>query len=419
MDEHRTRCCARAGAVSDMRRAARPMSVSRPQGRCLLIAYGLVAVGLAWIAATACSGDDKPSRGPDEGLATLLSAFPDTGEPPRAIQMADLEAAARTLPRGQFSADRDLAALTGAGILTLADANFGTPRLLGYDPSILKQICENLALAKVRCSDMRQAAHLDLQQGPPRIFSVAKGTFAVKEITAALKSCEGCPAPRERSYKGVTYFTWSDDGLRIDPSKRLSPPVFDDLGRAGALAVLPSLLMRTLTEDDMKAMIDAQKGGKNLAQDKRFAAVAKALDGAGALTVYLTTTTQDVHDPDPVAVLAGGAQAAAAKQAWSATGPVLKRYELIGLGQGTKATDTFLAVALYSNVVADARENAIRVKARINGLSSVATGQPWSEQFTSVETQVVGQVTLVRLGGPGVHIFAQFLFVRDPLLLHE
>ncbi len=377
------------------------------------VAATFVIAALAMWAFGACDGGGTASTS-GVGLASLLAILPDPGDQSGAY-LTDLDAAAKAVPNPTEAPPKELLDAVGTRFANLAFARVPITSFLGAGLPQVVAACKNLALAKIACSDIRAVAQVDV--APPRLVSAARGKFDPQAFAEALKSCAGCVPPlRQTVYKGVTYFAWTDDPLTMSPTDRLKPPVFDALGRAPLTAVTADTIFQARSEDDMKALIDAYKGGKSLAQDKRMTAVAQALEGGGAYSAYITGQTQDVKNPDPAGAIAG---TDAERLAWSSSGPLLKPYELLGIGQGQSGADPMLLLALYHANAANAKTSATQLKERISNIESVFTHKRWIEQFTSVDISATGQVMFARLGGPGGRIFTSFFFVRDPLLLHE
>lgn len=186
------------------------------------------------------------------------------------------------------------------------------------------------------------------------------------------------------------------------------------------MGLVSGAVIRTLSEENMKAVIDAQSRGDSLAGRDDYSAVARALDRAGMVNAFLTTGVQKMGgrgDPDTTGQY-GSATSEADLQRSTMPDSLLRPYQLLGFGQGTRAGTDVLMIVLYSRNVGDARENADLVKHRIAEGTSLG-GRRWSEGFTGVETRVNGHVTEITLTGPWVPSFNSFWISDDPLLLSK
>ena len=128
--------------------------------------------------------------------------------------------------------------------------------------------------------------------GPPAAkLDVTLGSFDPKATDEALRSCSGCPPPEREEYGGVSYYSWGPDGV-IDESKVWVPPAFDRFGRGGRVAVLDSYVFRTLTADEMKALIDALRDeGPSLADFEEYRLLAAGMSRLGAYSMLLSDNT--------------------------------------------------------------------------------------------------------------------------------
>ena len=73
-----------------------------------------------------------------------------------------------------------------------------------------------------------------------------------------------------------------------DLPKRLQPPAFDPLGKGGRIAVLDSLVLRTIETEGMRHLIDVHLGNRDsLADDPDMALAVETLDGLGVYSGLL------------------------------------------------------------------------------------------------------------------------------------
>ena len=122
---------------------------------------------------------------------------------------------------------------------------------------------------------------------PPYVLEVASGRIDPEATESSLSRCTECEEPEIHEHRGVEFYSWGDD-LRPNLDKRLQPPVFDELGRGGRIAVLDSLVLRTLWTQGMRSLIDAYRNNRDsLADDPDLALAAGELQSLGVYSAIL------------------------------------------------------------------------------------------------------------------------------------
>ena len=119
-----------------------------------------------------------------------------------------------------------------------------------------------------------------------------------------MSKCEECPVAVRVTKSGQTRtLAWNDDSQRLDVLHRLSPPVFDDLGRAPLLVVNPAFVIKAYTKATAQATLQAAKGVRSLGKNSDFAAAVARLERLGALTAILSNVPQEADRGDESALL--------------------------------------------------------------------------------------------------------------------
>lgn len=343
----------------------------------------------------------------------LLALMPDTPATRRAVYFVDYERlyAATGVSR---SPERAAAAEIGETIEALRNGEyrFQLEAALGFGTENLATAAAHFPLSGFSFADWdRAVSSIDRDS-----VHAVRGDFDRGRILRAVENCKQCQQkPFEVTHAGVTYYGWGNrDGLRLQPSLNLAPPLFDGVGRGGRFVPLDDeTILRAVTDDSMKAMLDAAKGNApSLADDADFVLAAAKLDELGLLTGFITGTTQGPVDrfrelmrPDQRPLLNEA--------------HLLEPYSLLAFGQGVDAEGQYLVVILVHTDRARAVANEAAFRARYENTGSLFTRAPWQEYYTSAETRVEDRLLLVTLRGPGAANLGAFLERRDPLLLHR
>ncbi len=261
-----------------------------------------------------------------------------------------------------------------------------------------------------------------LAGGPPEQYEAVRGLFDPAAAERAITGCaaDTCPIPARRSQvEGVVYYRWGED-FHQELRSRFMPPVLDQLGRGGRIAVTEQYVLRTLWTAGMEQMLKVWKGNTGSlrqAEDVRLAA--RSMDRLAAHYAFLTSETQGADVAKAEIELAPAAGRAAVEAAWSTAAgkPVLERYQYVAAGWSVEGGTTITVIVLVHATEQAAQQNAAHLTRRIAESSSAKTGKPWKDQITGVESKVEGRVLEVKL--KGATFGPEFLYNRDPLLLHR
>lgn len=263
-----------------------------------LLGSGLAAVMLLAAACAGGSGEKAMQGGSDRAAYTgMLRAIPDTPETRQSVTInnyARMRERFRLAAPGPNADAESLQAYIGA----LLGAHYtGQPTFvsgMGPVPG---------APTPMRRSNVGygpQDVDLDILAGvPPARFEAAKGRFDPKATDRALAECIACPSEARGRYTRETYrdviiHGWGD-GLQISLQTRLAPPVFDQFGRAQALAVEQDRVFRYPATDPIKLMIDLSAGREvvsegfkisSLAANSEFSLMAKTMGDMGVYSLF-------------------------------------------------------------------------------------------------------------------------------------
>ena len=124
------------------------------------------------------------------------------------------------------------------------------------------------------------------------------GRFDPEATLRLLAACAECPEPERLEHDGIEFYSWGED-LIPDLPKRLLPPAFDPLGRGGRIAVLDSLVLRSIETEGMKGLIDSYLDNRDsLADDPSMALAAVTLDGLGVYSGLIFGDVEELEAPE-------------------------------------------------------------------------------------------------------------------------
>ena len=257
---------------------------------------------------------------------------------------------------------------------------------------------------------------------PPGVLEVIQGDFDPGLTARALTACTECETPEEDERNGIKFYSWGED-LAVDVKKRFAPPAFDQLGRGGRIAVLDGYVFRTVESPGMRRLIDTSVGrGDSLADVEDFRLLAAGLDELNAYSGILTGQAQSFDEALTV-LLADSAftqEDVARLRARMEEELLLLPYDAFATGAGRDDRGQYMAVVLVHSSEGAAEENVELLRRRIEEAQSLWIGRPWSDFIEEMDIRSDGVVLLGKLWGERtVNLWLQFIFSRDPLLLHE
>ncbi len=225
----------------------------------------------------------------------------------------------------------------------------------------------------------------------------AVGDFPASDFAANV-TCESCGNPQELSHGGEMWLSWGDNDVDIE--RRLSPPLFDWLGRGANWWVTDNSAVRTITSDEMRSAIDTANGQRrSLADLEQYTSVVAAMAAMNTYSMFFTTSVFQ-RSPDlylPFDTTQAEFDAFVANE-YSNT-PALRAYGLLAIGAGLDERGHYTTVALLHADGETARENEDRFKRVVAEVNSSQSGRLWSETFPVVDTEVRGNVLAVKLRG--------------------
>jgi hypothetical protein len=382
------------------------MELSVDAWRRITMAFGFVALALfGWLLISDCGTGAHPAEQASH-FERLLALMPDTPDTRSGVTMVDY-ARFRSIVKLDVPAGPLDDAAQGQYALELqAHLDFNDPR---FDPGLLAirdagtmwaGLDEYGRIAIGPQTTGYGPANIDgeIYAGPEgRRYVALDGRFDPAASQRALSvPCKRCPEIELKTYKGARYFSWGSD-FQTDLRMRLKPG-HDQRGRAGRMLFAPDKMMRTEWNAGIEQMIDAPLSHKSLADNASFADVAKRLDAMQAFLGYIT-----IDIP--------------ASKGASSQPQALRRYNLMGLGQGSAGGTPYLVVILVHDSVEAADANVALLQNRIATLYSESNGKPWAQVVKSTEIWHEGPVLLARLYGS--RDFKRLIEEGDSLLLHE
>ncbi|MCH8224836.1 MAG: hypothetical protein IIC97_03095 [Chloroflexi bacterium] len=383
-------------------------------GKLIRLLAPAVLAATTMLLVAACGGDTATS-----GFQELLEVIPDTAETRGYVLLNDYQRFRETfdiqLP-GPEAGDEDLMDY----LLRPLDMPLWVtgPFISGYGPTSLQALDRRRYLG-FDIQDVLRSAEAGL---PPGVLEVIQGDFDPGLTARALTACTECETPEEDERNGIKFYSWGED-LAVDVKKRFAPPAFDQLGRGGRIAVLDGYVFRTVESPGMRRLIDTSVGrGDSLADVEDFRLLAAGLDELNAYSGILTGQTQSFDEALTV-LLADSAftqEDVARLRARMEEELLLLPYDAFATGAGRDDRGQYMAVVLVHSSEGAAEENVELLRRRIEEAQSLWIGRPWSDFIEEMDIRSDGVVLLGKLWGERtVNLWLQFIFNRDPLLLHE
>ena len=278
--------------------------------------------------------------------------------------------------------------------------------------------------------DIRNEDQTIIAGVPGRQLEVLSGRFDPTELASALGMCsdECTPPDAEEEYEGSIIYIWGED-FKNDLTKRLVPPVFDQLGSAGRLAIRDNHAFRTRGTDDMKSLIDASLAARpSLADVEEYELLANGMSELGVYAMFFTDQTQGFEET--LSVLCQGLGKTMGDQDCLGIGahleetePMLRRYKAFATGVGKDEQGAYTALVLVHADDRSASDNVGLLRRRLEDGNSLYAGKTWGEFFDTdrLEISAEGSVLFARLRpieGIPPH-WIKWVFRQGQLLLHE
>ena len=256
---------------------------------------------------------------------------------------------------------------------------------------------------------------------PPYTLEAVSGRFDPETTDASLAACAECDKPEIQEHLGVKFYSWGED-YKLDLKKTLHPPAYDVLGRGGRIAVLNSVVFRTLGTAGMKSLIRTYGGnGDSLADDPDLALATGALQNLGVYSALLAGDVERFTGPlDSLLSPEERAQLQKMReQLQMEAGTTSDKYSVLGAGVA-KDADGFVTILVF--VYEDegaASRNVQDFEGRLANGRSMLTGQPWTEYFPEGEVWNDGRALIARLRTEHPRIWEQMVLSVDSLLWHK
>ena len=253
-------------------------------------------------------------------------------------------------------------------------------------------------------------------------LEVIRGGFEPEDTRDAIMACSECSEPSVNEHRGVSYYGWGDDYV-MNFDRRFDPPVFDQAGRGGHVAVLDSYVIRTLGEREMKTLIDVSLNeGRSLADVEEFRVLASGMNELGAYAMYLSDDVELWALDEYLEALREDERFGfEGHRSIENTGPWLRPFEAFAVGVGEDEDGVYMALVLLHADDVSAKENVERLRRIVKEERSAWTGDPWSAHFDveRLEIDAEGYALLSKLGVPSSAFWIKWLLHADSLILYE
>ncbi|NVL91220.1 MAG: hypothetical protein HWN69_09585 [Desulfobacterales bacterium] len=222
-------------------------------------------------------------------------------------------------------------------------------------------------------------------------IEIILGQFDLGAIDEAMNRMDESVKPVRTKYKGVDILDWGGSG--VDLNRKLAPPVYDQLGRGGVIAIQGDCIMRALEMETIKQMIDARKGDiPSLADNNDFVMITDALAEMGARNLYLS------GDVPSYEIYRGLKESV--KTSWGAIWEVelLDTYNVSGSGTGKDELGNYSSVVLVFDDAESAETNVEKLTNRINAGMELRN-TVWPENPDEYEIRAEGRTLRVIMRG--------------------
>ena len=276
--------------------------------------------------------------------------------------------------------------------------------------------------------DIRDMERSILAGEPPNVLEVVTVRFDPQATGRLLAACVECDQPDLQQHLGVSFYSWGED-YASDFDKVLQPPAHDYFGRGGRIALLDSLVFRTLATESMRSLIETSRiSGNSLADDPDMVMAAEALDRVGVYSAYLIGDTEEFSSQSVFSLLGISEEEAGKVREALGLGrpedaPIMHRYEALGAGV-KRDEEGFATVLVFVYENEDLAVRSARVfEERLAAGNDFISGRPWTEYFPQREVWNDGRALITRLSIEkpliGSWIWQTIVHTRDPLLAWE
>ena len=252
------------------------------------------------------------------------------------------------------------------------------------------------------------------------MLEAASGRLDPEATESSLSRCTECEEPEIHEHRGIEFYSWGDDfGLNLD--KRQQSPAFDDLGRGGRIAVLDSLVLRTLWTQGMRSLIDAHRNNRDsLADDPDLALAAGELQNLGVYSAILFGEVERFIFGPLYSLLSAEERAQLEKtrvELGMETEDAPDEFSALGAGVA-RDSDGFVAILVFVYEDVDvANRNVQGLEEMLANGKSIAAGQPWTEYFPQSEVWSDRRALIARLRTDAPQIWKQVVFSNENLLM--
>lgn len=278
----------------------------------------------------------------------------------------------------------------------------------GYFEYSMEQL-HNLGLGFWSIEQEVEAGH------PPDIIDILKGHFNPENTWQTLAVSAKDDPPSTETYGGNTIFCWGKDH-EINLIKRLTPPVYDYLGRGGRFVIQNDYVFRSFTTAGIKLLLDTQNDEHTSLFDvSEYRLMARELSSQGAIAAILSNQTQNLDDVRRRLTEQYDIQQV---DDLLAQEPRLVRYETIALGYAKDDKGFYSLIILVHENSQAAAKNVSLLSQRIEETNSLY-GSPWASMISSSSISSDGRVLTAKLYGNISRNWLNWYYLPDPLVLHE
>ncbi len=252
---------------------------------------------------------------------------------------------------------------------------------------------------------------------PPRMIDILRGRFDPENTKQTLTVSAKNSPPLIEKYSGNTVYSWGED-YEINLAKRLTPPVYDNLGRGGRFIIQRDYLFRTMDTPTIKLIVDTQAGKHSSLSDvNEYRLMAQELSSLGALSALLSSQTQSLDNMTRLLRASDNLSAQEVEKLLT-QGPKLLRYQTIAIGIAKDENGFYALVILVHEDDKAAAKNVTLLRQRIQETTNLY-GTPWTSMISSSSITNHGRVLIAKLYGDMARAWLQWYIMSDPLVLRE
>ena len=190
---------------------------------------------------------------------------------------------------------------------------------------------------------------------------VVLGTFSPSTTDKTIGNCKDCPIISRGHHEEQPYYRWETQG-DADPSLSFAPPIFDNNGFAGNLAVFDEVIYRTSTTEAIKDVIKTHNDkNTSVGTQKGMASIGDIFDSLNVFSAFIPylaiPESSDFNASNLTYKYRDHEQQRLALKSGFDDYPFLDDYKQIGYGIGEQDEVYYLVIVLVFDDAETAKEN--------------------------------------------------------------